>query len=219
MDNKKKTQLTSTQVRMAGIIFGILIILTVIVAISSPKPSSSASQKSTTTSAKATESTKTTEPATNKAQTSNIASLNAQVVPMLTNETDAQEQVYNNVATAASKPDASTYTSDFHQLWDYIEHTTKYYTIYPKYSQAGEIYTKAKQPQPSGVDDWDGDLEQVYSDLVTYTDDQFLLLSAQATNNPTDTARSKVDAASATYESDLAKARADIKQLDWWADD
>ncbi len=142
-----------------------------------------------------------------------VASLNAQAVPLLTKETDSYEQLYNNVVVAANKPDAQNSTSDFHQLWDDIEHTTKYDSSTAVYNQASNLYFSANQQQPGSIDDWNGDIQQVYSDIVATTDDQFRLFADQVTGNSTDSDQTKFTQDNTAYKSDLAKARADIKQL------
>jgi|GEM_PF-4487019 len=151
--------------------------------------------------------------ATNQAPTTSLADLKTQVTPIMTNQTNWEDNLMNNVQSAAGQSDAANSTSSFHQFWDDLEHSVKYDTITPEYNKASNAYFNAHQTQPAALDTWNTDIQQVYTDIQNYTRDTKAVLDDQTLGNPTDSDSAKVTSDQDAYKSDLAKARADITQL------
>lgn len=150
---------------------------------------------------------------TNQTPTASLADLKAQVTPILTNQTNWEDNLMSNVQSAAGQSDAANSSSSFHQFWDDLEHSVKYDTVIVEYNKASNAYFNAHQTQPAALDTWNTDIQQVYTDIQNYARDTKAVLDDQTLGNPTDSDSAKVNSDQSTYKSDLAKARADITQL------
>jgi hypothetical protein len=184
---------------MAGIVIGIL------VAISSGGSKTKAPTATTTA-------TKTATKAAPKAPTASIASLNAEAVPILTAETNYYAQLMSTGQADATQSNAANASSAFHQFYE-KQTTTADTTGTDAYNKASNLYTAANQATPDAVNNWNDDSQQMYSDITTWSQDEYTLLVDQLMGNSTSSDKAKVTTDLQTYQTDLAKTKADISQL------
>lgn len=202
---KSQTKRKSVKIIYGIAGLGILILLIIVVSTSGSKPKSTTVSSTTpkTTTTKAT-------PATTP--TVALATLNAQAVPILTTATMHFTDLFATVQQDSQQSNAANSTSDFAKQWRSFQ-TTPDNSMTTAYNNASNLYFNGHQAAPDAISNWNNDISQVESDITTWTNDQEQLFADQATGNDTTSAQAKVTTALNAYNSDVAKAKADISQL------
>jgi hypothetical protein len=157
----------------------------------------------------------TTKPAT-PAQTVSLDTLNANAVAALTPAlTDLSGQMATGQSDA-SQVGASDYGSDFNK-WSQNEkdshNVTNNKNITTAYNKADNAYYSAKQTAPSALDDWDTDAGNVVSDITQWADDQEAVFGDKVSGTDSSSDQQTLNTEYQQYQSDMAKAQADITAL------
>lgn len=148
--------------------------------------------------------------------TASLATLNADAVadfnPVIT---DLSGQMTKG-QSYATQSDAINASSSFH-TWEQAEQDSQNVTnnkeVTTAYNKAANAYYDAHQTAPAAIDSWDTDMGAVVSDITQWSDAEWLLFGQQASGSVTSDQQQAVKTALQQYQSDLAKAQADVAQL------
>jgi len=152
-------------------------------------------------------------PQPTESPTESLAAVNAQVVSILTTQINSTAQLMTTLQSDASQSNAADSSSAFHQLYTQVVNGTSYDTEHAAYVKADNLYGSAYLSAPNALTNWDTDSGQTYTDVSTWTNDEWTLLVDQTTNNPQPSDQTTINSDLQAYKSDLAKAQADISQL------
>jgi len=148
--------------------------------------------------------------------TASIASLNAQTVPILTPVITDYEQLMAQGQSYAQQPNAGDASSAFHSWYNQVTDTQNVAdgkVAVNAYNKADNMYYNAHQSAPDALNNWDSDAGNVFSDISSWAYDEWSVLVDQVTSSPTSSGQQTVNQDMQHYQSDLAKAKADINQL------
>jgi hypothetical protein len=164
--------------------------------------------------------TPTTQPVSQPTQqksTVSLGTLNSEAVAALSPElTDLSSQMATGQADA-SQDGASDYGSSFN-TWSQNEKDSQNVTnnknVTKAYNTADNAYYNAHQTAPAALDSWNTDTGAVVSDITQWADAQETVFADQAGGDPSQSNdQQTVNTDYQQFQSDLAKAQADIQQI------
>ncbi len=187
----------------------IIVILAVLTGLSVPKAKTAAVAKPAAKAAPVKAATTAPKPS--------LATLNAEVVPILTPVlSDFSQQMAQGEADA-TQSNAGTVSSAFH-AWEENEQDKQNVANgqeeHNAYLKADKIYYAAHRSDPDALSNWDGDAGAVPGDITEWANAEELVAQDGVTGSSslsTDQQAATTDMQ--TYQSDLAKAKADIAGL------
>lgn len=196
-----------TAMKVAGSL-GILVLAIILVAaISNPEPK--------TNNSTAAVSKKPIDTTTSQKSIADVASLNAEVVPILNPVLSDLSNQMTQGESYATQPKAANYNSAFAN-WKNEEvdkqNVANNNEEHGAYLKADRIYYDAHQGDSAGLTNWDSDAGNLPGDISTWASDEWLVLVDQLMGSPTSNDQQSVNKDLSQYQTDLAKARADLAQ-------
>jgi energy-coupling factor transporter transmembrane protein EcfT len=145
-----------------------------------------------------------------------MSTLNAGAVAVFTPElTDLSNQMTTG-QTDASQVGASDYGSSFN-TWSQNEKDSQNVTnnnnVTKAYNTADNAYYNAHQTAPSALDSWNTDAGDVVSDITKWADAQETVFGDQVSGTDPSSDQQTVKTDYQQYQTDLAMAQADVRQL------
>lgn len=139
-----------------------------------------------------------------------LATLNPQAAAILSEATSHYSQLFTQGKADAAQTNPTQPHSAFMAFVASFT-TTNDMTASTAYNSASNLYIAGNQNVPAALDDWNGDIGQVYTDIGQWAQDEDAMLEAQALGKPADT--TKVAADAQTYQTDLGTAQGDAGRL------